>query len=328
MSIDVYTKKDYSPDCQDFDFCYGLPINSEVKQLYYLYRQRCNPYLSGIGIQSYQRQLSDPEESRSYYVYAWYVVGNERKYFYVGKGRHTRYRHILSEIKSFEDGKSDNPRFEQYSVLGKLGIDCEFLIKGLTEYEAIIFEQCTKLRLIDRGDVLLCVEGIDTPNLPDGWCRPEYPGMPPTIQNSPFRRRYLNDTDIPQFDQVSQSGLKAVWFYPYFLVDTPVTLMNRFVISKIIGEKFGGKVLKARPAKNRTIIVQGYLFEETYRKLRERNCLVYSDLDIISFFDSLGFLHERIKNDSGELLKVFDEVEQLACNQILACADELRPSQD
>lgn len=33
-----------------------------------------------------------------FYVYAWYIKSNPKKYFYVGKGKKDRYKHILWDI--------------------------------------------------------------------------------------------------------------------------------------------------------------------------------------------------------------------------------------
>lgn len=89
------------------------------------------------------------------YVYAWFVKGENKKYFYIGKGK--RYNHILKEIEVYEN----NPRKykgERYKLLkDSMGIDYELLYSNLTEREATILEAYEILIRVQSGYPLLNV---------------------------------------------------------------------------------------------------------------------------------------------------------------------------
>ena len=94
---------------------------------------------------------------RNSYVYAWYTKTNPKKYFYVGKGKRDRYKHILKEISDVEN----NPRKykgKAYKILkDNLGIDCEFLYESLTDKESTILEAYTLLKFYKEKQPLLNV---------------------------------------------------------------------------------------------------------------------------------------------------------------------------
>lgn len=78
------------------------------------------------------------DEIKGSYIYAWFVKGKTKKYFYIGQGWRDRYKHITREIAALEE----NPRRykgKQYKLLqDEFGINYEFLYENLTEKEAII----------------------------------------------------------------------------------------------------------------------------------------------------------------------------------------------
>lgn len=103
----------------------------------------------------------DPDEcdddKTDSYVYAWYVKGQYKKYFYIGKGKKDRYKHILKEIETYEK----NPRKykgKPYKLLKDvLGIEYEFLYTNLTAKEATILEAYQMLMCMNQGHPLLNV---------------------------------------------------------------------------------------------------------------------------------------------------------------------------
>ena len=204
--INVFTKQEFDSDFSNLDLCFGMDINPIVKSLYYKYQNDCNKFAYDI--------TRGEHGEKKYYVYAWHTIQLPKRYFYVGKGTKDRYKHILKEIKEYKSGeKKNNTRYKQYSLIQEhCGIECEFVLSNVSEYEALIFEQCVKLELWNRGEVLLVVEGVvDDNKLPDGWRNRETSPVP-VIEKDPFIRRYIN-ADEPFFDTVDIDKLKQTYIY-------------------------------------------------------------------------------------------------------------------
>lgn len=95
------------------------------------------------------------DEIRNTYVYAWFVKTSTKKYFYVGKGKNTRYNHIIREIEAYEKNKKKY-KDEKYKILrDNIGIDYEFLYENLTDMEASVMEAYTMLCFYQRNEPLL-----------------------------------------------------------------------------------------------------------------------------------------------------------------------------
>lgn len=93
---------------------------------------------------------------REYYVYGWYTNTKSQKYFYIGKGKENRYKHILKEIEGLKNSRKS--KGIPYKILqDNVGIDCEMLYTNLTEKEAIVMEAYTMLKLFQDGQPLLNV---------------------------------------------------------------------------------------------------------------------------------------------------------------------------
>lgn len=200
---DPWTKKVRHKNVE-IDWCKNLVINPKVKFLYYKYKDECDQYL----LLTAKQYLS----KKDYYVYAWFTKKEPKRYFYVGKGKKGRYRHIKSDIRKYETGKSTNIRFKQYGIIEKEnGIDYEILLDNLSEYEALIYEQCMKIKMIHDDEVLLNVEGIPKALLPDGWRITEYTDYP-CIEDNRFYRRYVYKT-APYFDPINIRKLNKLYIY-------------------------------------------------------------------------------------------------------------------
>lgn len=91
------------------------------------------------------------------YIYAWFTKSQPKKYFYVGKGKKDRYKHILFDITAVEN----NPKKykgKSYKILkDNIGIDYEFLYKDLTDKEAEILEAYTMVEMYKKRQPLLNV---------------------------------------------------------------------------------------------------------------------------------------------------------------------------
>lgn len=220
----------------------------------------------------------------NYYVYIWFSQTDPIKIFYVGKGTRKRYLHILNDIKAVKNKKTNNHRFEQYKIIEELyGIDYSIVFENLSENEALFYEQALKYFLLEKGEVLLNVEGIPTENLPEGWEGSSILYEYPYLQKSKFRMRYLNDFDIPYFDEFSFDLLNNVYIYPYF---RPIDSSKRDNTENIIidyCEANGIKLFNRALKKVETVIVCGYLPEDRYIEYREKKYNILSSDDVIKF---------------------------------------------
>ena len=92
---------------------------------------------------------------RDSYIYAWFTKTSPKKYFYIGRGKGSRYNHILKDIEAIKNGKRKG---YHYKLLQEnLGIDYEFLYENLTQKEAVILEAYTILNLLTKKEPLLNV---------------------------------------------------------------------------------------------------------------------------------------------------------------------------
>lgn len=274
MIVDVYTNE--SSDFELLDLCKDMSICDEVKDLYYKYKGRCECFLPFI---------SDADNKiRRYYVYAWYAKTEPKGYFYVGKGTGKRYNHILSDIGKYKNGKK-NLRFQRYSeIQDKCGIDYEILLDKLTEYEALIYEECKKLEFLDNGEVLLNVEGIPDKYLPESWSV-EQDASTPTLSKDPVYQRYLGDYGIPNFDEVTETGLMRTYIYPYFVkVDDITVKKDKEVIINWLNTH-NAKIYKTVSTKTESIIIQGNLRYDRYSEYRNKGKRIYSSKDVIDFIN-------------------------------------------
>lgn len=274
METNVFTKKsDYYYEVNE-----NFIENDEVKNLYQKYKGKCENYL-----------MLDSADfiSKSYYVYAWHTKTDPKKYFYVGKGKGSRYRHILYEIKKVENGKK-NERFEHYKTIKDFcGIESEFLLKNLTEYEALIYEQCVKLDFIEKGEVLLCVEGMPDDYYIAGWYKSKNKSgnFSPKILKEHFYERYLNDYNIPYFDEVEHDALLLTYFYPYFIDENNNEISkNKAIIEEWLTSN-NARIYKTVSTKTASIIVQDTIMYPQYKKYRTMKKLIFSSTDVIDYIN-------------------------------------------
>ena len=271
MIINPYTKEAYENIPEDL--CTGMDINDEVKKMYEKHKGQCEKFLTSIYLAN--------KVSRRYYVYVWYAKTNPKRYFYVGKGTGIRWKHILTDIRKFKNGKH-NIRFQRYSqIQDKWGIDCDILINGLTEYEALIFEECQKLELLSKGEVLLNIEGIPEKYLLHDWDGES--AIIPSLQKSPFFTRYFENLGDPYFDQVDEIYLLRTYFYPYFLDTLDKTVISDKAFIEQWLQLHNAKVYRTVSVKTQSIIVQGVLRYDRYVEFRDKGIKIYSSKGVIDF---------------------------------------------
>lgn len=278
MPIDVYTKSNSAPISSDL--CENVEIRADVRNFYNKYKGRCEPFLSSI--------ITEDNTERKCYVYTWYTRTEPKRYFYVGKGTGHRYDHILYEIKKYKNGLN-NSRFRLFSeIQEKWGIDYDIVVRDLTSYEALIYEQCLKLEFIDNGEVLLNVEGISYESLSGDRGIDKASATVPRIIKAAYYERYFDDFDIPFFDKVSSDGLMKTHIYPYFLnpLDPAVIGDKEFIISHL--KNMNAKLYKTVSEKTASVIVQGDLMYDRYLDYRKRGKNIYSSKDIIEYFQQIN----------------------------------------
>lgn len=252
----------------------------EVLDIYSRYRDTCQKYIPDDIFRASKTE-------RRYYVYVWYTKTEPKKYFYVGKGTGSRYKHILDDIKKVKEGKNKHWRFEMYAKIQEYcGIDYKILIKNLTEYEALIYEQCKKLEFLENGEVLLCVEGIPVEFDVTNLCG--YREIKPVLNKNPVFERYFDDFTVPYFDDVDAELLMKTYFYPYHLDDTNIDVINdkKIIIEWLESRK--AKIYKTVSTKTTSIIIQGGLEYEIYCKHRQDNKKIYSSKDVINLITKLS----------------------------------------
>ena len=124
--------------------------SEETKALYQKYKKECDELFGEHFLEIHDN------DQRRYYVYAWYTETTPRKYFYVGKGTGDRWRHIKGDIKRYDGSNRKNVRLRQLSLINKnYNISCEILLSDLTENEALVAEECTRLDFLLSGEVLV-----------------------------------------------------------------------------------------------------------------------------------------------------------------------------
>lgn len=274
--INVFSKEVSTP--VNKDYCEDVRILPAVRDLYHQYKEECNRFIHNDGL--FGLPPFDPD-NRRFYVYAWHTKTEPKMYFYVGKGTGNRCKHILSDIKDYKNGKK-NSRYKWYSVLqDKFGIDYEFAMKDLSDYEAIIYEQALKVHLTKAGEVLLNVEGSSIYQSLEGW-QDRHVEIP-TVENSILYRRYMDFDDVPSFDKVNREMLNKVYLYPYGSGRDEAANAEEIMIRQWINT-FSGKIFSKGDAKGvQAIIVFRYLSEERYRAYKDLGKKIYSSTDVVGF---------------------------------------------
>lgn len=271
MIQNIFTKEIYNADFSDL--CENVVVSPEVKAIYQEYKGICERFLD----------LSYADNTiKRYYVYAWFAKTVPPRYFYVGKGTGSRYNHILSDIKKYKNGKQ-NMRFQHYSeIQDRLGIDYKIIISGLTEYEALIYEECLKLKYLEQGEILLNVEGVPSEYLPEGWYAvPELTG--PNIYKEPFYDKYYDDHSLPFFDKVDDESLLKTYIYPYFVDEFEnIIIADRQLITDWLLRN-NAKIYKTVSKGTRSIIIQGSLMYDRYTFYRSDGKKIYSSKDVLEY---------------------------------------------
>jgi len=272
MIINPYTKEAIDFEFVPEDLCEYVEVNDKVKEIYYKYKGKCEKYLTSV--------YNADNVNHRYYVYAWHTKTEPKRYFYVGKGTGSRYKHIISDINKYKNGKQ-NLRFKRYSqIQDKWGIDCEIIIKNLTQYEALIYEECQKLEFLCNGEVLLNYEGI-----PDEYivCEENIRTNIPMLDKSLFFERYFDDYNIPHFDEVNEDNLMRTYIYPYFLDCSDETVANdkEIILDWLKNRK--ATIYKTVSKKTKSVIVQGYLPYNRYLEYRGNDKKIFSSKDVLTY---------------------------------------------
>lgn len=273
MITDVYTK--FSSGFEPIDLCANVDVCEAVRVMYYKYKGRCEPFLQSIS--------EADNVKNNCYIYAWFAKTIPKRYFYVGKGTDNRYKHILNKIKEYKNGKK-NERFKRFSeIQDKWGIDCEIVIKGLTDYEALIYEECLKLQFLDNGEVLLNVEGIPDDTLCGNWNSEHRGANNPMIVKEKYYERYFDDYTVPFFDNVTADNLLRTYIYPYFVDECNYDILSEkeYIINWLRDNN--AKIYKTVSAKTKSVIIQGQLLYDRYLDYRKKEIKIYNSKDVIDF---------------------------------------------
>lgn len=235
---------------------------------------------------NYDVKSSYKNQTGNCYVYIWFSKTDPIKVFYVGKGTRQRYTHIRKDIESLSTGKR-NTRFRQYKIIDDLyGIDYMKIIENLSTDAALFYEQALKLYLLEKGEVLLNVEGVPTEFLPEGWEGKSIIYDYPYLQKSRFIERYLNDNELPYFDDFDESMMHNIYIYPYYRPENP-SLRNSIELKiQIYCEENEINIFERDLKKVSTAVICGYLPESKYKSFREKGYNIVSSDDVIEFIES------------------------------------------
>lgn len=222
-----------------------------------------------------------------YYVYEWYIKDTD-KVFYVGKGKGNRYK-----------SPKRSSLFEM--VASRFEVEPRIVKEGLTEYEALVFEEELIKQREQEGNVLTNIvsshsEGVFTDPVLEFM-------KTPIIQASRVEKRYLGLDDIP-FDKVqfenllkthipnyTKYGLGRLYIEGY--VDFESTDDFKSVIDQMVSkttkdiESIGGKVYKSFGKNVKSIILYGHTNHESYVVYKNKG------YDVYHLFDVKKFLEER-----------------------------------
>ena len=147
-----------------------------VRNIYEEYRETFDDHLD----------IEDKQEVKSEsYVYEWYTI-KTGKVFYVGKGTKDRYKHILREIKTYENDPKKYKGKRWKELQEAYGIDYRILLKDLTDEEAQIMEMYyIAERLKQRNPLLQFVIAWDSELLDEEdylyWKSVNYPPKGKTL---------------------------------------------------------------------------------------------------------------------------------------------------
>ncbi len=97
------------------------------------------------------------DENNNCYVYAWFTCGEHKKYFYIGKGKNTRYKHILKEIEAYEVNQRKYKGQKYKYLKDEFGVDSELIYNDITEKEATILEAYSIMEYMKKREPLLNV---------------------------------------------------------------------------------------------------------------------------------------------------------------------------
>ena len=237
--------------------------------------QLCEKYKDRIGADMLI-QLPLPGGEKNFYVYEWFTK-DAGKVFYVGKGTGYRYRHIIYDMK--------RPRGAQYRELqDHFGIDYRFLARGLTSYEAAIYELCILVERADQGEVLL-----QSANNPGAWDWFSYDHMRavcsgrdfvPAIIVDPYEKRYFGITP-PAFDPVDLSRLCVTFRSSSAQIKPiPATLQEMEQLREMIVNA-GGRVYSTEAKGTQAIVEFDMMYYDRFMEYKSKGLLVYHAFDVV-----------------------------------------------
>ena len=255
-------------------------LHPEVQRLYNMYKEE-------MGFWSPNAEY-DPDDRR-FYVYAWFTKDAEKKVFYVGKGTGDRVKHILTEIRLYEENTAKYKGQRYKELRDKFGIDYEILINNITDYEAEIYEYCMMREYTKQGEVLL--NFVDMP-LDYEELKDTNTDIHPEISVDRYYKRYFGCTCNPQFDKVEIDKLLYAYFYGNWKTKTKSHFAEKERIKQWI-QASGGKVYASIGKGTKCVIVQGNYPYEHFLNDHLHNRVVYSATDVFEFLRSQTPMEEK-----------------------------------
>lgn len=214
---------------------------------------------------------------RRFYVYEWFTK-DTGKIFYIGKGTGSRYNHIRWEL--------DKDKGKYYKMLSEsFGIESRFVLKGLTDLEAQIYEYYLIHKRNQEGEAL--IQFVDNNN---GFWRGHQDmialldeRITPQIYVRPFFSRYFG-VDVINYDTPNEASV----LFTHFVCTHNSGQLNFNIeiekVKKYIEEK-GGKVFASAAKSARSIIDCHITTYEWYLRYKEKNYQIFHLFDVLAYFN-------------------------------------------
>lgn len=272
------------------EYLYSLCENPIVKKTYEKYSEE---------LKSTWFKTDNIKSSRRFYVYAWYSKTEPKKYFYIGKGTASRYKHILKDIQDYYDGRYtfSSPsyhRCRRYALIAEwYGIESEYLLTELNEAEALLYEKMMKIEYSNNGHCILDYEDTGTIISPEEYeernITIDESYLIPNIEDSYFHKVFDPNYIKPYFDEITEEDILSIYIHDGngLIEQKQIELREYFsdIIKQWVTEN-KGKVYKTVSKKTRSIVVTNDYAYEQFAKYHYQGKKYFNLYDVLDYINN------------------------------------------